>query len=126
MVVICILIGGSSQSFKWYISSREDILKIIEYFKTHPSRSAKNNRLHLIPKYSELKDLKAMKAPQDSLLFKSWLIFMEKWNKQIPSSQPYYYPSSGKSSGEDNRRRNLGFLFSNEVERRRPLSQTGS
>lgn len=77
---------GSSQSFKFDITKREDILRLIEYFKTHPSRSAKKNRLHLIPKFYELKDLKANEAPQDSLLFKSWLIFMEKWNKQVPSS----------------------------------------
>ena len=28
---------GSSQSFKWYITKREDILQIIEYFKINPS-----------------------------------------------------------------------------------------
>ena len=32
---------GSSQSFKWYTTKREDILKLIEYFKIYPSRSAK-------------------------------------------------------------------------------------
>ena len=37
---------GSSQSFKWYVTKRENILNIIDYFKTHPSRSAKKNRLH--------------------------------------------------------------------------------
>ena len=31
--------NGSSQSFKWYITRKEDILKLIEYFKQHPSRS---------------------------------------------------------------------------------------
>lgn len=72
---------GSSQSFKWYITKREDILKLIEYFKIHPSRSAKNNRLHLIPKYFELRDLKAHKAMPGTLLAKSWQYFYTKWLK---------------------------------------------
>ncbi len=35
---------GNSQSYKWYITKKEDRVKLIEYFKEHPSRSAKNNR----------------------------------------------------------------------------------
>lgn len=70
---------GSSNSFKWYITKKEDILKLIEYFKIHPSRSAKNNRLHLVPKYYELKDMKAHKATSNTLLAKSWNIFIKKW-----------------------------------------------
>lgn len=70
---------GSSQSFKWYITKREDILKLIEYFKNYPSRSAKNNRLHLVPKYNELRDLKAHKALPGTYLEKSWQYFYAKW-----------------------------------------------
>src|ERR1700741_3516744 len=70
---------GNSQSFKWYITKREDILKIIEYFKIHPPRSDKKNRLHLIPKYYELKDLKAHKALPNTFLYKSWQYFYTKW-----------------------------------------------
>ena len=72
---------GSSQSFKWYITKREDILKLIEYFKIYPSRSAKINRLHLIPKFYELKDLKANKALPGTYLEKSWFYFFNKWLK---------------------------------------------
>lgn len=72
---------GSHLSYKWYITKREDILNLIEYFKISPSRSAKVNRLHLIPKFYELKDLKAHKALPTSLLGKSWLYFMDKWLK---------------------------------------------
>jgi len=70
---------GSSQSYKWYITKKEDVLKLIEYFKEHPSRSAKNNRLHLVPQYYELKDMKAHKAEQETCLAKSWIIFFNKW-----------------------------------------------
>jgi hypothetical protein len=66
---------GTSQSFKWYVTKREDILKLIEYFKSHPSRSAKKNRLHLIPRYYELKDLKAHKAATGTLLSQQWESF---------------------------------------------------
>ena len=72
---------GSSQSFKWYITRREDILILIEYFKHNPSRSAKKNRLHLIPKYYELKDLKAHTALPGTFLNKSWHYFYNKWLK---------------------------------------------
>jgi hypothetical protein len=71
--------NGSSSSFKWYITKKEDILKLIEYFKMCPSRSAKNNRLHLVPKFYELKDMKAHKAELDTLLAKSWSIYIQKW-----------------------------------------------
>lgn len=72
---------GSSQSFKWYITKKEDILNLINYFKKYPSRSAKKNRLHLIPKYYELKDLKAHKALPGTFLEKSWKYFNNKWLK---------------------------------------------
>ena len=76
-----VYINRSGPSFKWYITKREDILNIIEYFKKHPARSAKKNRLHLIPKYYELKDLKAHKALPGTFLEKSWKYFNNKWLK---------------------------------------------
>lgn len=71
---------GGDGSFKWYITKKEDILNLIEYFKKYPSRSAKSNRLHLVPKFYELKDMKAHIAPLESLLAKGWKIFINKWN----------------------------------------------
>lgn len=70
---------GSSKSFKWYITKKEDILKLIEYFKIYSPKSAKKNRLHLIPKFYKLKDMKAHKAESETLLAKSWIIFIQKW-----------------------------------------------
>jgi hypothetical protein len=71
--------NGSSKSWKWYITKKEDVLKLIEYFQKYPSRSAKNNRLHLVPKFYELKGMKAHKAEPETLLAKSWEIFFKKW-----------------------------------------------
>ena len=69
---------SSSQAFKWYITKREDILKLIDYFKLYTPKSAKKNRLYLIPKYYELKDLKAHKALAGTFLEKSWQYFNNK------------------------------------------------
>lgn len=71
---------GGNGSFKWYVTKKQDILNLIEYFKKFPSKSAKNNRLHLVPKFYELKSFKAHIAPLDSILAKSLNIFMKKWN----------------------------------------------
>lgn len=73
--------NGSSQSFKWYITKREDVLKLLEYFKKYPPKSAKINRIHLVNNFYELKDMKAHIITNDSLLAKSWDIFYKKWLK---------------------------------------------
>lgn len=70
---------GGHGSFKWYVTKKEDVLNTIEYFKKYPSRSAKKNRLHLVPKIYELKSMKAHIAPSGSLLAKSWETLMGKW-----------------------------------------------
>ena len=62
---------GSSLSFKWYITKKETILNLMDYFKNHPSRSEKKNRLHLIPKFYELKEMGADKAFSNTFLFKA-------------------------------------------------------
>jgi len=78
-----IYIDKTNNSFKWYTSNKESILNLVEYFKNFPSRSLKKNRLHLIPRSYELKNIGAHKALQESdpLLFKSWIYFLEKWDK---------------------------------------------
>ena len=43
-----IYLDRNSQTLKWYVTKREDILNLVEYFKINPSRSAKNNRIRLI------------------------------------------------------------------------------
>lgn len=72
---------GGSQSFKWYVTKRDTILNLVEYFKRHPSRSAKQNRIHLIQKFYDLKDLNAHQAIEGSNLAKSWKYFIKNWLK---------------------------------------------
>jgi hypothetical protein len=70
---------GSSQSFKWYITKKELIINLLNYFKLNPSKSEKKNRLHLIPKYYELKEIKGHKALIGTNLEKAWKYFFTKW-----------------------------------------------
>ena len=72
---------GKYESFKWYITGKLSILSLLEYFIKYPSRSGKKNRIHLIPKFYELKFLKAHNAPENSKLSKSWTNFLIKWDR---------------------------------------------
>lgn len=72
---------GKYPSYKWSISSKDSILLYLEYTKNFPSRSAKRDRLFLIPEYYKLISLNAHKEPQDSILGKSWKYFLDKWNR---------------------------------------------
>lgn len=67
--------------YKWSVQSREDLLPMLEYFKLCPSRSAKAQRLHLVPKYFELIDLKAYDP--ESSLHSAWQTFMDQWALKI-------------------------------------------
>ena len=74
-----VYVNRAGPSFKWYISNREDIINIIEYFKKYPPKTEKLKRLNLIPEFYELKDLKAHKSLPDTPLGKTWESFMTKW-----------------------------------------------
>lgn len=78
-----IYIDRTTNSFKWYISNKENILELLMYLKKYPSRSMRKNRLHLIPLAYELKDLSAHKALEEKrpFLAKSWKTFTCKWDK---------------------------------------------
>ena len=67
--------------YKWTIQSREDILKIKNYFKECPIRSVKAHRVHLINRYFELRDIKAFSP--SSPAHNTWLEFIKEWNKMM-------------------------------------------
>jgi hypothetical protein len=71
----------SSQNgyYKWSVQSRSDVLNILEYFNLYPSRSHKTNRLHLIPTFFALRDLKAYDP--ESSHHAAWKQFDEQWHK---------------------------------------------
>jgi len=73
---------GGYGSYKWSIQSKKDIETFLEYIKNCPSRSHKKQRLFLIPKYYELKSLKAYKQELGSALNKAWVSLSEDWKKK--------------------------------------------
>jgi ubiquinol-cytochrome c reductase cytochrome b subunit len=68
--------------YKWSIQERSDIELFKSYIKKYPSFSHKKQRLFLINKYFELKDLKAHLASPESNLGKAWIKFNNKWNNK--------------------------------------------
>jgi hypothetical protein len=83
--MLCELYGGTvyieKTSFKWVVFRKSEISKLIEYFKLNPCRSAKLNRINAIPKYYELRDLKAHLAEESTILGKAWKKFLLRWDK---------------------------------------------
>ncbi len=79
------LYGGTvytqKESFKWVVYKKPEIIKLLDYFKLCPSRSAKHNRLKAIKRYHELRNLKAHLASKNSILGKAWIKFLLKWEK---------------------------------------------
>lgn len=67
-------------AFKWTVYRKDEIINLLNYFKSNPCISAKQKRLKLIPKYFELKALKAHKALPDTILGKAWTSFLNKWD----------------------------------------------
>ena len=67
--------------YKWSINNEVLHTKYYEYNKTNPSRSFKGRRVFLIKEFYKLYNLKAFRYGDNTLLFKSWLIFEKKWNK---------------------------------------------
>ena len=76
--------NGKYKSYKWYITDRDNILLLLDYFKSNPSKTLKNNRIHLISKYYSLKDMKAYRADNNSLLYRKWEDLLNKWGGFAP------------------------------------------
>lgn len=73
-----VYIDRSSDTFKWYVTKKEEILVLLDYFKKYPSRSEKKNRLYLIPKFYELMLLKKI---NEFIFEKNLKIFKKRWDK---------------------------------------------
>jgi hypothetical protein len=76
----CIYFDSSQNGYyNWSVQSREDILNVLDYFKSSKCRSYKSHRFYLIKEYYYLRDLNSFN--EDSIHYKAWLAFMVKWNK---------------------------------------------
>ena len=67
-------------AFKWMVYRKDDISKLMEYFKINPAKSAKQKRLNLLKKYYDLKYQKAHISSPNSLLTKNWNKFLKDWD----------------------------------------------
>jgi hypothetical protein len=69
-------------AFKWCVYRKGEILALLDdYFRNYPSRTLKDNRLKLLRKYFELKQLKVHLAKEGSAEGKVWKRFLEDWNR---------------------------------------------
>ena len=71
----------SSQNgyYKWSVQSEKDIKLVLDYFKVHSSKSVKRNRLFLVNEYYSMIHLEASRAPVNTVLYKNWIRFNNKW-----------------------------------------------
>ncbi len=67
--------------YQWSVQSKEDIIKMQEYFRNYPSRSHKSNRIFLINEYFRLYNLRAYR--EDSDFYKIWCNFIKEWEAVI-------------------------------------------
>ncbi len=73
----------SRNNFKFVIENKDNLIEIYDnYFKFYLSRTLKINRIVLIKRFYELKELKAYKGLEGSILYKAWIDFIKKWNKK--------------------------------------------
>nr|YP_009184920.1 putative LAGLIDADG homing endonuclease [Jenufa minuta]ALO63007.1 putative LAGLIDADG homing endonuclease [Jenufa minuta] len=74
-----IRLDSYSNTHKWEIFRKEEIMFFCNYLKNHPLHSHKKQRVFLVPKFFELREMGAFKKPEESLTYKTWLIFEKKW-----------------------------------------------
>jgi len=74
-----IYLSKGKENFKWMVYRKQDILNLLDYFKFYPPISRKFARIELLSKYYELRNLKAHKAAENSVLGKAWKQFLIKW-----------------------------------------------
>lgn len=71
-----VYIDRNSNTFKWYVTKKKDILNLVNYFKKYPARSEKRQRLYLIDSYYDL-----MLIDKTNPFFeKKFKIFFQKWS----------------------------------------------
>jgi ubiquinol-cytochrome c reductase cytochrome b subunit len=69
-----------SNTHKWVISSKEDILVFYSYLQNYPLRSFKQKRVLLIPAFLKLRSIRAYNFPKETKTYQAWKVFEEKWS----------------------------------------------
>jgi hypothetical protein len=65
--------------WKWSVQSRSDVLRVLDYFRTCPSYSAKRNRILLVKQYHALVDQRAYRSPLGTPAGQAWRNFLSRW-----------------------------------------------
>ena len=68
------------QAFKWTVSLKEEVLKLVDYFHKYPLRSKKMVRIRLIRDIYDCFHTSAHKASSTSIKGKIWSRFQKKWD----------------------------------------------
>jgi len=73
----------SNERYEWSIVLQDQILNFIEYIKKYPLRSSRHKKLHLVPNFYKLVNIKAHLSSENSILKKVWLNFNDKFKRYI-------------------------------------------
>jgi hypothetical protein len=77
-----IYVVRSSEAFKWSVYQKGEVIALLDnYFRNYPARTPKDNRLKLLRRYYELRDIKAHLAAETSVEGRVWKRFIESWNR---------------------------------------------
>ena len=69
-----------ASAFKWTVSKKNDNLSLIDnYFHWNNCVSAKNKKFGLVKHFYYLSSIGALKAPEGSVLGKSFTQFVDRW-----------------------------------------------
>ena len=70
----------NATAFKWTVSKKDDILNLIDnYFHWNNCVSAKNKKFGMVKQFYFLSKIGALKAPEDSVLGRSFSQFVNRW-----------------------------------------------
>lgn len=68
-----------SNTHKWEIYQKEQILAFCNYVKKYPLRSHKKKRFFLISEFFKLRQIRAYASSSNTLTYKAWKLFEQKW-----------------------------------------------
>nr|YP_009129962.1 LAGLIDADG type homing endonuclease [Ganoderma meredithae]AJT57353.1 LAGLIDADG type homing endonuclease [Ganoderma meredithae] len=70
----------NATAFKWTVSKKIDVINLIDnYFHWNNCVSAKNKKFGLVKHFYYLSSIGALKAPEDSVLGRSFISFVKRW-----------------------------------------------
>ena len=74
-----VYVERGTESFKWVVYRKEEIKNLVSYLEKYPLRSEKKNRILMIKRYEELREMKAHLGKEGSIEEKAWREFKRKW-----------------------------------------------